>query len=248
MAPLAIVDGAYLCLLPPHHNSSTTKDNIDGDDVLYHVPAVPCTEVWRHWGPKCVNVSKIITTMHDVDDEDEEAATGGNIILSKIETIPIRSSDLSKLDFRFIHPENLVADDGNRVVQVSSSCDDNNLMMSHERRMVWSNSNDNCLEICLPSLTSCDANDHDFECLEDDCCDVYGDTSCIDLSHNTTMKTTKKRNIKQSPSFQLCGGGSCLIADFTGVGGYEQALILPQVDLELLLEGNASFSSSSSTA
>ena len=94
--------------------------------------------------------------------DDEEGEGGdeidGNNILSNFQTIPIRLSDISKLDFRFIHPVNLVTDNNNgggssSVVQVSS-CSDNNMMMTE--RMTWSNNNDNFLEIHLPSIMTCD--------------------------------------------------------------------------------------------
>ncbi len=228
VSPLVIVDGTYLCLLP------TTADG-EEEDVLHHVPALPCIEVWKHCGPKYVNVDEIATTMQ-VDDDDEDDDTDGDILFN-MKTIPICLSDISKFDFRFIHPVNLVTggSSSSTVVRVSS-CSENVIMT--KERMAWSNSsNDNCLEICLPSITTCDdEGEHDFDCLEDDDdCDVYGDISCIDLPQHSTTK--KIRSNKQSSSaFQVHGGGTCLIADFTGIGGYEQALILPQVDSSLIDE------------
>ena len=244
-APVAIVDGTYLCLLP----SNTLHDT---GDILHLVPAVPCTEVWKHCGPRYVNVDEMImTTMHD-DDEDEEQKTNERT-LSKIKTIPLRSSDITKFGFRFIHPVNLMDTNGNSGGSVSSgtvqvsSCDENNLMMTDER-IAWSSNDNSCLQICLPSLTSSslDDDEHDFECFDEDTCDVYGDTSCIDIT--TTKKKEERNALQSSSSFQICAGGSCLVADFTGIGGYEQALILPQLDSEMILECNASFSSSSSSS
>ena len=240
-APLAIVDGIYLCLLPTTTlaNNNVTAAADGEEDVLHYVPALSCIEVWRHCGPKYVNVNDMITTM-PADDEEGEGGDeiDGNNILSNFQTIPIRLSDISKLDFRFIHPVNLVTDNNNgggssSVVQVSS-CSDNNMMMTE--RMTWSNNNDNFLEIHLPSIMTCDdeGDQHDFECcLEED--DIYGDTSCIDLlSQRTAQKN--HANKQSTSSFQVHGGGSCIIADFTGIGGYEQALILPQVDSSLILD------------
>eukprot|EP00984_Skeletonema_dohrnii_P007081 scaffold2543_cov94-Skeletonema_dohrnii-CCMP3373.AAC.4 len=232
-APLAIVDGTYLCLLPPTL-PNTGAANDDEEDVLHYVPALPCTEVWKHCGPKTVNnVNEMTASMHvDGICDDDDVGAHDNKIVSNMKTIPIRLSDISKLDFRFIHPVNLtdvISNDGgsSSVVQVSS-CTENNIMV--EERMAWSNKDNICLEICLPSMT-CDYEDeHDFECLEDDDCDVYGDTSCMDLSQKI------RSNTQSSSSFQVHGGGSCLIADFTGIGGFDQALILPQVDSSLILE------------
>jgi hypothetical protein len=244
-APLAIADGTYLCLLPKTPGEEQEEDD-DDDDVLHYVPALPCIEVWKHCGPKYFDVIGIDTTMQvddDDDDDDEEDTTkdvtsdDDNDILSKMTTIPIRLSDISKCDFRFIHPVNLVtgSSSSSSVVKVSSCCE--NIITTKERMTTWSNrNNDTCLEICLPSIMTCDDDDegeHDFNCLvdDDDCNVVYGDTSCInDLSHYRITNKNKVHSNKQSPSsFQVHGGGSCLIADFTGVGGYEQALILPQV-------------------
>jgi len=233
-APLAIVDGTYLCLLPPTLPNTTGAANDDEEDVLHYVPALPCTEVWKYCGPKTVNdVNELIASMHvDGDCDEDDVGSHDNTILSNMKTIPIRLSDISKLDFRFIHPVNLtdnIRNDGgsSSVVQVAS-CTENNIMV--EERMAWSKKNNNCLEICLPSMICDDEDEHDFECLEDDDCDVYGDTSCMDLSHKI------RSNTQSSSSFQVHGGGSCLIADFTGIGGFDQALILPQVDSSLILE------------
>lgn len=267
-APLAIVDGTLLCVLPTVAAAADEND----DDVLHQVPAVPCSEVWKHCGPKCVDVCELKTTTLNDNNADEENGQGldGNmqLLLSSMVTIPMRSSDISKFDFRFKHPLDLLVTnstdgDDNRtgsssstcVVQVSSSCDDNNFIMTPEKRMVWSSNNrdsSNCLlEICLPSMTS-DDDDDDFEYCEDDC-DVYGDTSFMHLSRfdgasSSTTTTKKKRHNRQASSFQLHCGGSCLIADFTGIGGYEQALILPQVDASFLILDDASISSSSSSS
>lgn len=251
-APVAIVDGTYLCLLPSKtlHNASNSTSN-DGD-ILHLVPAVPCAEVWKHCGPRYVNVDEMMmTTMHDEDD-DEDKKTDDRIH-SKIKTIPLRSSDITKFGFRFIHPVNLMDTNGHNsgcdssgTVQVSS-CDENSLMMTDER-MTWSSNDNICLHIYLPYLTSSSLDEHDFECFEEDCCDVYGDTSCIDT---TITKKEEERNTLQSSSsssFQICAGGSCLVADFTGICGYEQALILPQLDSEMILECNASFSSDNSSS
>ena len=248
-APVAIVDGTYLCLLPSKINDVSNSTSNDDGDILHLVPAVPCTEVWKHCGPRYVNVDEMMmTTMHD---EDEDKKTDDRI-LSKIKTIPLRSSDITKFGFRFIHPVSLMDTNGHSGCSVSSgtvqvsSCDENSLMMTDER-MTWSSNDNNCLHIYLPSLTSSSLDEHDFECFEEDCCDVYGDTSCIDT---TITKKEEERNTLQSSSssFQICAGGSCLVADFTGICGYEQALILPQLDSEMIMECNASFSSDSSNS
>ncbi len=251
-APVAIVDGTYLCLLPSKTLIDASNNTSNDGDILHLVPAVPCTEVWKHCGPRYVNVDEMMmtTTMHD-DDDDEDKKTDDRI-LSKIKAIPLRSSDITKFGFRFIHPVNLMDTNGNSGCSVSSgtvqvsSCDENSLMMTDER-MIWSSNDNTCLHICLPSLTSSSSDEHDFECFEEDCCDVYGDTSCIDT---TITKKEEERNtlLQSSSSFQICAGGSCLVADFTGICGYEQALILPQLDSEMILECNASFSSDSSSS
>jgi hypothetical protein len=248
-APVAIVDGTYLCLLPSNtlHDDASNGTSNDGD-IVHLVPAVPCTEVWEHCGPRYVNVDeKMMTAMNDDVDGELNA---DDRILSKIKTIPLRSSDITKFGFRFIHPVNLMDTNGHSgcvssgTVQVSS-CDENSLIMTDER-MAWSSNVNNCLHICLPSLTSSSSDEHDFECFEEDFSDVYGDTSCIDT---TITKKEKERNtLQSSSSFQICAGGSCLVADFTGIGGYEQALILPQLDADMILECNASFSSDSSSS
>eukprot|EP00986_Skeletonema_menzelii_P020257 scaffold30651_cov154-Skeletonema_menzelii.AAC.10 len=227
-APLAIVDGTYLCLLPSAPtNTGAAVVNDDEGDVLHYVPALPCIEVWKHCGRRTVNVHEMTTQMHADDNDDEENAPHDNVLSNNMRTIPIRLSDISRSDFRFVHPVNLLTNPNithgvsSSVVQISS-CSENNIMS--EERIAWSNDNINHLEICLPSMSCDDEGEHDFQCFEDGGFDVYGDTSCIDPSH-------KIHNSKQSSSsFQVHGGGSCLISDFTGIGGYEQALILPQVE------------------
>jgi len=230
-APLAIVDGTYLCLLP-----SSLPNN--EEDVLHNVPALPCIEVWKHCGPNTVDVTEITPLMHVDDSSEEDDETHDNDdVLSNIRTVPLRLSDISRFDdFRFVHPVNVITHGGSSsAIQISSCSENNNLA---EDRIAWSKGISNCLDICLPSMTCDDKGEHDFECFEDgDCLDVYGDTSCIDLS----QKMQKSKQF--SPSFQVQGGGSCLIADFTGVGGYEQALILPPVESSLMVE-DASLDSS----
>ena len=156
VAPLAIVDGTYLCLLPPTL-PNTGAANDDEEDVLHHVPALPCTEVWKHCGPKTVNVNEMTASMHvDGDcDGDDDGVHDSMIVSSNMKTIPIRLSDISKLDFRFIHPVNLTDiirnnDGGSSSVVQVSSCTENNIMV--EDRMAWSNKDKNCLEICLPAM------------------------------------------------------------------------------------------------
>lgn len=234
-APLAIVDGTYLCLLPsPHGNNDD-----DEEDVLHDVPALPCVEVWKHCGPKTVDVTEMTTLMHVDDDEEVDGPHDNDNILSNMTTISLRLSDISRYDFRFVHPVNVIASGGSSssVIQISSCRESNNLA---EDRIVWSkdDNNNNRLDICIPSMAGDDEGEHDFECFEDgDCHDVYGDTSCIDLP----QKIHKSKQF--SSSFQIHGGGSCIIADFTGVGGYEQALILPPVESSLMVE-DASLNSS----
>ena len=234
--PLAIVDGAYLSFLPPaltNNTGAANSDEQDDDDVLHYVPALPCTEVWKHCAPQTVNVNEMTTSMH-VDGganlESDDASS------DDVQTIPIRRSDISNLDFRFIHPINLLTENNgsSSVVQVSSYND--NCIMAEER-MTWSDNNKTCLNIRLPSMVCDDEEEHDFECFEDDNCDVYGDTSCIDLPQQHGESSSNKQS---SSSFQVQGAGSCLIADFTGVGGYEQALILPQIESLILKDASSS--------
>ena len=226
--PLAIVDGTYLCLLPTSIN--------DDKDVLHYVPALPCTEVWKHCGQRTVNVNEMTTSMQtDDDNEDNGENANHDNLLSDMETIPIHLSDISRLDFRFVHPVNLLTNtnitqgSSSSVVQISS-CSENNIMS--DERIAWSNDKNNYLEVYLPSMSFDDEGEHDFQCFEDGGFDVYGDTSCIDYSSHKIHQDNKQ----SSSSFQVHGGGSCLIADFTSIGGYEQALILPQVDSCLLEE------------
>lgn len=242
-APLAIVDGTYLCLLPsPLSNSGAAGNNDEEEDVLHNVPAFPCIEVWKHCGPNTVDVTEMTTLMHldDDDDEDEEPHGNNDDTLSKMTTIPIRLSDVSRYDFRFVHPVNVITLRGSSsVVQISSCCQNN---ISAEDRIAWSKDNSNRLDVNLPCMACDDEGEHDFECFEDDdeCIDVYGDTSCIELDSSQKIQNRKQFS---SSSFQVHGGGCCLIADFTGVGGYEQALILPPVESSLIVE-DASLNSS----
>lgn len=231
-APLAIVDGTYLCLLP--------SGDDDEEDVLHDVPALPCHEVWKRCGPEAIDVTDTTTLMHvDEEDENDNETLGNDDIQSKMTTISIRLSDISRYDFRFVHPVNVITHGGSSsVVQISSCCEYNNII---EVGISWSKDSNNLLDICFPSMTCDDDNgEHDFECFEDgDCLDVYGDTSCIELDSSQKIQNSKIF----SSSFQVHGVGSCLIADFTGVGGYEQALILPPVESSLMVE-DASLNSS----
>jgi len=89
------------------------------------------------------------------------------------------------------------------------------------------------VEVCLPSFTSTDFPSYEYE--EDDCniyggekYNILGDDDCKNVDHgkNKALKSN-------SYAFEVHGAGSCLVADFLGIAGYEQALVLPRLDTNL---------------
>ena len=97
------------------------------------------------------------------------------------------------------------------------------------------------MKVTLPSFTSSD--EHTVSKTqhgdEDDCKIFGGEYYNINNrdpgnDDNMTYSIQSGSGNKREQSFKVQGAGSCLVANFLGIVGYEQALILPQISTELL--------------
>mmetsp|Transcript_22822 Transcript_22822/g.43020 ORF Transcript_22822/g.43020 Transcript_22822/m.43020 type:complete len:566 (-) Transcript_22822:4859-6556(-) len=87
------------------------------------------------------------------------------------------------------------------------------------------------VEVCLPSFTS------DFASYgnDEDGCSLYGRENYNILGYDDCMSNVNDGTENHDPStFEVHGAGSCLVADFLGIAGYEQALVSPRLNANLL--------------
>jgi len=263
---ISIVDGTHLCLLPSCNNvlnssvggGSSEKNQHQQTHVaiandVHHtnkgqtinIPAVPLSSICNiynggeyvscclgdytaagdiHIGSKRPQLSK------------STSANKNNLHELPIETIQIQISDVSNAQYRFIHSTSLNNDNdstaNNLPLRVVVSDDLDEGIISVNNKLV---------KVCLPSFTTSDDHILPTQYGEDDC-KVYGgkyynitndDTEIDDMMHSIQSGN------KSRQSFEVQGAGSCLVADFLGLVGYGQALVLPQIKADLMIKLNS---------
>lgn len=223
VAPVAIVDGTHLCLLPPHGDDADYAQHLGNDDdhATMTVPAVPLSLVYKLVGGEYIsrsNLEDFVIEGGGCVDDNIQASDASSFI----ETICLRASDVVNSDFRFMHPVCLMA--GSSTFPIHIVCDENG-----DASITWVAQS---LYVCLPSLDGLSSDANGFDPGDD--CTVYGDDCGVILeeyAHNNLMNSVSK---PKQLHFEIHNGGSCLVADFLGVAGYDQAMVLPQVDSSLL--------------
>ena len=142
----------------------------------------------------------------------------------------IQTSDISSAEYRFLHSTRLINSDGSTTNSLPLrivACDDlDEGIISVNNKHV---------KVTLPSFTNSDG--HMSPQYRDECKVIYGgehyhiakdDTGSDDIMMN------RMQNKRSQQSFEIQDAGSCLVANFLGIVGYEQALVLPQVNTEVL--------------
>mmetsp|Transcript_39804 Transcript_39804/g.83179 ORF Transcript_39804/g.83179 Transcript_39804/m.83179 type:complete len:806 (-) Transcript_39804:89-2506(-) len=244
-ASLAIVDGTHLCLLPSldatgnknddskkrknrsssslrnggsSSSSSGDNSNTQPDDSIYTtVPALPLSSVRIICGDEYQREgAATLTGNNDTENSILE--------LPPIETIRLRTSDLSNAEYRLIRSVSLV--NGSSVlptrIVLSDDAVEGTVALSDDMQHV---------EVCLPSF-ACDfaSNGND-----DDECSLYGKEHYNILGYIDCMSNDNDGTDNHDPSkFEVHGAGSCLVADFLGIAGYEQTLVSPRLNKNLL--------------
>ena len=259
---LSIVDGTHLCLLPSlscydaesgsghdgrgvsetkHTDGNNDKlqkmdeDEDDVDRIIITVPALPLSSICNIYDGEymsclvedgcehmtCVNNQK--TTRTSAEKESTSDAPSAAL---QVESISLRASDIINTDYSFIHSTSLV-NGSNTTLPLRVTCDevDEGIMI-----LIKGDNYVTHVEVCLPSFTSFDNNgisSYVGRHKGDDEGKTYGGEHYnINLIEDSDGSTTY--------AFEVRGAGSCLIADFLGIAGYEQALVLPQLDANLV--------------
>lgn len=172
----------------------------------YSVPAVPLKDVPSLIGRRYISCFNDEETILDECDETEDI----------IETIQIYASEI--LDGMITHPINLKRDGSS-----SSSIWIWPEKGAQHVSVNWS-SDSTCLDVHMPVF--CESADIDnIGSFEDK--NIYGDT-CNGLLHD--YERTSSKDISDKQSFEIRNAGSCFISDFIGLAGYEQILVLPHLE------------------
>ena len=256
---ISIVDGTYLCLLPSsdnmlngsvgggsseknqHQQTHIANDDVNhtNEDSIINIPAVlPLSSICNIYSGEYISCCLgDDTTAGDIQiDREKMTSSSDTNILHElpIETIQIRTSDVSNAEYRFIHSTSLNNNNGSTAnslplrIVVSDILDEGIVTVNNKH-----------VKVCLPSFTSSDEHLVSPRFGDDEERKVYGgeyynignhDTGNDDMMHGTQSSSGNK----SQQSFEIQGVGSCLVADFLGIFGYEQALVLPQVSSELL--------------
>jgi len=162
------------------------------------------------------------------------SADKNNLHKLPIETIQIQTSNISNAKYRFIHSTSIINNDStnNLPLRIVASDDLDEGIVSV---------NNNQVKVCLPSFTSSDEHIVSTQYMDEDDCKVYGgghyNIANDDMGNDDIMMRSGN---KSRQSIEVQGAGSCLVADFLGVVGYEQALVLPRINADLLTELNRS--------
>jgi len=261
---ISIVDGTHLCLLPSSGN--VLNDSVLGGsseknqhqqthvaiDDMHHIneesiniPAVPLSSICNVYngGEYISCVLGDDTTAEDIHigskpqvSKSTSSADKNNLHKLPIETIQIQTSNISNAKYRFIHSTSIINNDStnNLPLRIVASDDLDEGIISVNNKHV---------KVCLPSFTSSDEHLVSPRFGDDEERKVYGgeyyNIGNHDTGNDDMMHGTQSGN-KGQQSFEIQGAGSCLVADFLGLVGYEQALVLPQISAELLSKLNSS--------
>ena len=256
---ISIVDGTHLCLLPSSNNVSNgnvgdgssekihhKQTRVANDDVHHinegqtiNIPAVPLSSTCDIYNGEYISCSSGGDTTGDIRIDSEDIATSSssdkNNLLNElpIETIQIQTSDISNAQYRFIHSTSLINNNGSTNylplrIAVSDDLEEGEVSVNHKQ-----------VKVTLPSFTTSDEHEVTTQYRNEDVCKVYGgeyyDITNDDRNDDNMMNSTQNSSGNKSHQlFEVQGAGSCLVADFLGIVGYQQALILPQVSADSL--------------
>ncbi|KAL3779146.1 hypothetical protein ACHAWO_002841 [Cyclotella atomus] len=200
-APLAIIDGTHLIFLPSLELSAMMAR---GEFI---VPAVPLKDVSILIGRRYIAFfdDEVNTTVDDSGEMDEDV----------IERLQVNASDLID-DMCFIRPIKLSGGRNSALSTVRIWLEQDVGAVS----ISWSD--DNTLYVRMPVIGDSDEM-HDIETCDD--VHIFGDSNSLLYDYGAASRA---RDTKQSIDIQ--NAGSCLVADFLGIGGSEQVLLLPRLD------------------
>ena len=254
--PCAIVNETHLCLIPSLDGNSYgelknggsrgngRKNYSDGEshssDKVYTFPAIPLSFIYKICGSEYISCS----VSDDADEVDADAYISDGsldeVTGSSIETIRLFASDIAQSSHRFIHPVSLLKDGASvssTPMRVSSD------PQISEGKISWSRMDGEhasyYLDVGLPqfttdvtSLSSVDDEGSDRNFYGDQSCNFFGDKEVLNSDNSVDSENRNLNN--KLPNFEVQGAGSCLLADFLGVGGYQQALVLPRINPSLI--------------
>ncbi|KAL3803729.1 hypothetical protein HJC23_003783 [Cyclotella cryptica] len=223
-APLAIIDGTHLILLPNLNNPSPSAKDSKSHALDYAVPAIPLQDV-----PTLIG-THYISCLHEDNEYDaehiavvaEEHEKDDDVEI--IEKIHINASDSSEYVGSVIRPVNLTRGGGGGGASPSSSI---SIRIWREEEAdgastYWSDDK-KYLDVHLPVWGYC--LDENYVCDDDDV-QIYGE-EYKEILHDYNDSVPKSKTNRRY--FQIENAGSCVIADFLGIGGYQQLLVLPQL-------------------
>ncbi|KAL7517025.1 hypothetical protein ACHAWX_001986 [Stephanocyclus meneghinianus] len=221
VSPIAIIHGTHLILLPDNLDNPfpppPSGEAFPSDAGDYVVPAIPLKDVSRLIG------AHYISCLDDDDAENVAAVSEGCDSDNDEEIIEKMCLNASDTDYvgSLIRPINLTRRGGN------SSSSSVSIRVWREEQAYgastyWSDDNE-CLDVHLPVWG--DSLDGNYVCEHEDV-KIYGDEydDILQDYNNSASKSGINRT-----DFQIENAGSCLIADFLGIGGYQQMLVLPQL-------------------
>ena len=265
---ISIVDGTHLlCLLPSSNNVLNSSDSgssseekqhqqthVTNDDVHHtnneegqtiNIPAVPLSSICNIYSGEyisCVSGDDIATGDININSKPQVSNSSDNNNLHElpIETMQIHTSDISNAQYRFIHSTSLINDVStpNNVPLRVVVCDD------LDEGIV--SVNNNHVKVTLSSFTTSD--EMSAQHGDEDDCKIYGGehynivNDDVGNGDDIIVNSTQSGN-KSQQSFEVQGAGSCLVADFLGIVGYEQALVLPQISTEVLSKSSSTVGS-----
>jgi len=231
-ANVVIVDGKYLCLLPnlERNNQSTgakkkrqresqsRQSEAEFRHIAVDVAAVPLSSAWKICAQRyisCHGKSESSTINIQADGGEENPL---------FDTIRLNISDLRCAEYRFVQSISLI-NGLNTWLPMHIGCDtegDGILTLVEEGDMH--------VDVSLTGSP-----------LQGDNKTDAGNILLGDESLKAALDGDKRFVINQQQNgsfFRVCGAGSCLVADFLGVSGYEQALLIPRVESDLFLNLN----------
>ena len=209
--------------------------NKEGQTI--NIPAVPLSSICNIYNGEYISCSVVDeTATGDINIDREKISTSAdknNLHKLSIETIQLQTLDISNAKFRFIHSTSLNNDNDSTANNLPLQ-----IAVSDDLEESEVNINNNHVKVTLPSFTSSD--EHMSAQHREEGCKVYGGKYYNIGNHDTGsddimigMQGVNSNN-KSRQSIEVQGAGSCLVADFLGIVGYEQALVLPQISTELL--------------
>jgi len=213
--------------------SDDTHHTNEGQTI--NIPAVPLSSICDIYNGEYISCSVVDDTAGEDNIDREKISTSSadnnNNLHELPKTTQIHTSDISNAQYRFIHSTSIITNNGSTTSNIPlrvEVCDD-----LHEGEVSVSNNKN--VKVTLPSFTASD--EHMSSQYEE--CKVYGGEHYniakddVGNGDDIIVNSTQSGN-KGQQSFEVQGAGSCLVADFLGLVGYEQALVLPQISTDLV--------------